>query len=554
MRVVSIDVGSYSIKVAEATMDSKEVVIEQLFQKTLNPDPAHDTELEVLEYLREFVQNYDTNETRFVLSVKQEHISGRIKEFPFREKQKILRSLPFELEDDIPFSQRVAIFDAKIIQTKEDVTSVYACACPKEEIQNILNFSHDVQIFPDVLTIDAMALGNFVDHWQKTSPEITSDYGISNEKTNAQTEEKSIGVILNMGHRRTLALFYDKNTKAPITARSLPWGGHDVVITVAQVYQLPYIEALKEVQKNCFVLLNHDGASTDQITYSETVKDILSELGKSLRLVFMDIQSQWNGSIKDLKFTGGSSQIKNLNVYLTQQLEIPCNPFQFLSNFQTSDKSLKTPANEMAYSLAIALTIEGFKTPRNPPINFLKDEFAKESKKFKNLWTKWQPTAAFIAIAFTIFFIYGISREFITEELNTKTDDVFVEQAKKIANLPTRRATVSNVRKFIKKEKSYSKKQEQLKAIMKTPSALDIFKKINDSLPGKNISKLDLTHFQIKDDDVSIKGYAQRQDIPKIKSALSLLSSNKKVTSSSSNKRSLKGQTYFSFKFKYSRN
>ena len=114
MICIGIDIGSSSIKIAEIESKNKEQSINRLEIFPLSTDPNKDTEIEILDIIRNIATQYDQTTTRFILGVDTKQVSIRRRLFPFKERHKILKSLAFELEDGISSSQSDSISDAKI--------------------------------------------------------------------------------------------------------------------------------------------------------------------------------------------------------------------------------------------------------------------------------------------------------------------------------------------------------------------------------------------------------------------------------------------------------
>ena len=111
MKSVGIDIGSYCIKVVEVNSSSKGFQLVHFYTHQLTLKPNTDTHFEVIDFIRGLVPKYDVNQTQFVIGVRQDKVAVRQKTFPFIDRNKIAKTLPLELEDEIPFSIDNAVFD-----------------------------------------------------------------------------------------------------------------------------------------------------------------------------------------------------------------------------------------------------------------------------------------------------------------------------------------------------------------------------------------------------------------------------------------------------------
>src|SRR5437868_4655555 len=185
-----------------------------------------------------------------------------------------------------------------------------------------------------------------------------------------------------MGHTRTLVCAFEGNSL--IGVRTILWGAKNIADAITKKYEIPYLDALKEVQNKAFILTSKQGATFDQITFSETIAKSVRELVRDLQLSILEFKSEFNAVITQVGLTGGSSSIKNLGPFLTQQLEVPVNkiyPLDLIPNV-LFEKNAKT---DTTFGMALGIAIEGLKKPRNPAINFLKGEFAKQNNYAKTL-------------------------------------------------------------------------------------------------------------------------------------------------------------------------
>jgi general secretion pathway protein L len=548
MRSIGIDIGSSSIKVVEVLATSKGFQVTQSFERALGLNPAHDQEIEVIEFLREISSKYDPSQTRYCLSLRQDQVAIRYKVFPFSDRLKIFKSLAFELEEEIPFSSDNSIFDAKIVRTIGNSAEVLACAAPKHHIRTLLQRCADAGISPALISSEGTAFANIFERWNEPPPALPANPSLLDPEIKP---ERNIHLVLDMGHTRTLVCAFED--KSLIGVRTILWGAKNIADAVSRKYEIPYLDAMKEVQAKAFILTNKQGATFDQITFSETISKSVREMVRDMQLSILEFRSEFNATIQQIGLTGGSSSIKNLGPFLTQQLEVPVNktyPLDLFPNvlFEKNSK------NDTLYGLALGLAIEGLKKPRNPAINFLRGEFAKQNNSVRMLWDKWGPTVRVAASLLVVFFIYSMLRESFSLQLSERADEALKIQAKNVAKLSGSKASEANIKKYIRENKKRAADLKTLASVASMNSAMDILKKINDTTPAKNQVTLDVKHIQVKDANVSISGYVNNaNEVTILRTALANLSLDGKIAASPSDMKPLAGKAGFSFNFKVDR-
>ncbi len=549
MRSIGIDIGSSSIKVVEMLTTSKGFQVTQCFERPLGLNQAHDQEIEIIEFLREISAKYDPSSTRYCLVLRQDQVSIRNKIFPFNDRLKISKSLAFELEEEIPFSGENSIFDAKTIRTIGNSAEVLACAAPKHHIRTLLQRCSDANIEPAIISTEGTAFANIFEKWNDFPPAFPAVETSLLE--GAIRPERSIHLTLNMGHTRTLVCAFENNSLVGV--RTVLWGAKNIADAVAKKYEIPYLDALKEVQNKAFILTNKHGATFDQITFSETIAKSVRELVRDLQLSILEFKIEFNAVISQIGLTGGSSSIKNLGPFLTQQLELPANkiyPLDLVPNI-LFERSTKT---DSTFGMALGIAIEGLKKPRNPAVNFLKGEFAKQNNYAKNLWQKWAPTLKVATAALVIFFAYSMLRETFTMELADRAEEALKTQAKNVAKLSGKKATEANLKKYIRENKKRAADLRTLASVASMNSAIEILKKISDAAPSKNVITLDMKSLHIRDSEVSLEGYVSNvKELSAFQQALSNLAIDGVVSARATQLKPAIGKTAFSFNFKVAR-
>lgn len=548
MRSIGIDIGSSSIKVVEIQSTNKSYQLTQYFEFELGRNPTQDQSLEIIDFLRSLSDRYADQKVKFVAALRQDQVSIRNKTFPFNDRIKISRSLAFELEDEIPFSSDSAIFDAKIIRFQGKSADVLACAAPKSAILQQVNRFTDSNIDLDILSVEGLAYANILEHWQQAIPQFQSQ---SVEVEGIEHPKKNLHVLLHLGFSKSLLCFYEGTSL--VAVRGLQWGSKLIADQVAKKYNLPFKEAVKEVELKAFILTGqHDTTnSRDVKIFSDLIAKSVQELIKEIQLSLLEIKSEFNAHIIRMDMTGGPSNIRGLSSFLTQNLELPVNKLAVLDLF-SHNLIEKTDKTQSRLAVAIGLAIEGLKKPRNPAIQLLKGPFAKQENQFTKFWTKWGHSTQIAAAGFVLFFIFSFLRDNITSTLLESGKEALKKQAKSVANI--KKVNETNINKYIKENKKRTADLKKISTIVKMNSALEVLKKINDNLPAKEVVKIDIQKVHILDKEVLIEGFAgSPQELNSIQNAIKGITIDGKITSRPSTLGSLPNKTSFALGFKVDR-
>lgn len=528
IKSLGIDIGSSSIKVVEIHSGSKSDQIFQFFEHSLDLNPSKDNKLEIIEFLRNLTSTYDKSQTRFVLGFTQNQVATRLLKFPFKDKNKINKTLAFSLEDQIPFSTDKTLFEAKILQFSSSETEVLTCSVLKEEVEALLSFSKDINIDPTVLSAEGFAFANLIENWQQPIPVIPDQPENFQDSLNPQAPSRPlISVYLHLGHSRSVMTTYRNNTL--ISAHSLNWGGRKIADELTKKYEIPFVEAVKELKTKGFVLINKEGASPDQLAFSNLIGNSLKDLAREVKLILFEVESELQCEFTKITLTGGVSNLKNISAFLTQSFEIPVN--RFSTTLHASGLSFEIlGANLAQQSMALGLAIEGLKKAKNPAINFRKDEFAKQNIIFSEFKETASVLGRYLAVAIVLLVIYSFIRTNLSETLADSSKRALQTVSKQIPELG-KKSGPTQVKRFIREKKSVERQFAELQEISKMNTGLDILKKVSEGLAKnpKNIYQISL--FDVKDLQLHVEGFADSaMTVTEIKKLLALQSLNQNAT------------------------
>lgn len=511
MRSVGIDIGSISIKIAEVETSSTSYVLRDFVELPLTTEPGVDNRIEIVDHLRKISAHFG-NQVRYVFSIPQERLAVRSINFPFKQKHNILRSLPAELEDDIPFDQDSAVFDAKIVRTSGNTAETLAFACPKGQIEELLKVANEAGIEPDIVSVDTAVMSNIFETYLLPPREIPGPQAIkaeaematvASEATNNAEQTQGCQLILNIGHRRTLIAVIYRNTL--LTTRTISRGGHDIVEGLRRGYNLPYVEALKGLQEKGFILTSPDNASQDQIEFSSIISAGLKPLSDELKLTLLELKSQLGTSFTQVLLTGGVSRMMNITPYMTRELEIPCNLLRHLERIPKVEAEMSAGL-EFGSLPAIGLAIEGLKRPRNPAVNLLRGDFGKQSQTFKVFMERWGSSLKVAGLVLALFYVYSFLRSDFASSLEAASRKVLSDTARDSFALKGPDAREQRLRTFIREKRQEIEAKKAIAELQGLNSGLDIVKKLSENAPDKNTLPVDVRTFMLKNDNLIVEG------------------------------------------------
>jgi len=437
------------------------------------------------------------------LAIAQQNVSLRQKVFPFKERYKILKSLPYELEDDIPFLQEDAVFEAKMLGYRKNVAKILGLACPRKHVESTLQRGRDAGINPDILSVEGVALSSLFENWSHTPPELDSDQAEVVESTNVSEIKVTQPAIisLHLGHERTLLVVLQNGF--PVTMRTIFWGGVEIIKNIQKRYDLPYAEALKGLREKGFVLTVSGDASPEQVSFSETISSALGPMIVEVKRSLMEIQGDFSLNYDKIEISGGVTPLLNLGPYLTEEFEIPCSSFNPLARFSFGHLNVDQESHPRL-AIALGLAVEGLRAPKNPPVNFRKGDFAKKNLTLNIFWNKWNQAIKIAAVALVCFFFYSMMRETATFELLEKSKTALKKQARK--SRVVGKISVVKTRLFIKQKRREQIAQKTLGRLQGINSALGIMKKLSETVPTKAQITIDIRRFRLIEEELTLEG------------------------------------------------
>ncbi len=513
MRSIGIDIGHSQIRLVEVSSSKKNIKLERFEIRNLGDSTGTDRDLEIIENLRELKSKGDWDSARICVALAQEQVALRNKIFPFTDRYKILKTLAFELEDELPFVTENSVFDAKLIRRIGKSTEVLAAATPKQHIEKKLALLKDGGIAPFCLSCESTAFANIFEGWYLPVPEIP-ERPITTSQDGSVTNidigpSESLRIVLQMGSKKTLVCGFRDSSL--VSVRTLMWGGHNIIQAIAKKYNIPILEARREFEQKGFILNSQQqNLSFEAKMFSDLIARTVRDFVRDLQLSILEIKSEHQAEIEQVQMSGGLSRLKGLGPFLTQHLEVPVNRVEALELFNNVGFE-KNEITQSRLAVAIGLAIDGLRSTQNPPINFLKNEYAVQSSFWHDLYADNKIYLQALAGFWAIMFVWAYLRSDFSQQLEDTAKEALKAQAK-VAQVPGKSASESAVKKFIQENRKKILELKSVQSLLEINSALESVSQLSVSVPDRQNFPVQITLYNIQDRKVQIEGFSTYQD------------------------------------------
>lgn len=407
MLLIAIDLGTYSLKFLHFRIDKKRVFLDSSDEITIDFDETTGPEEHKLWAVQlQTVHDYLANiheDYQLTLNIKSEIVSTRFIQIPGKNKKKALMMLPFQIEEDLPYSLSECHY-AESIYVENDMSHITAGIMKKSHFEDFYFSLKSHQIAPKILTSDVSVYSQYV-------------------KMNADDLPMTF-CILEMGHEGTRGYFF-KDGKL-ISNHHSYIGGKVITEDIAKTYNISFEEAAIYKHQNAFVLTKGQLEQVDknQKDFAVMMDNSLQSLVNEIRRWEIGFRVQHGDASSSFLICGGTANIKNIKSYLKQNLGADVEMFDPYRT--TEDKYFE---KELKYRSKFAQVVTMAQAMKNKAgmINFLKGKYSLQAGAelpIHNL--------AFLGVRLMIMAAF-ISSILLVDQLMTNSD--FTVANKKMASL-----------------------------------------------------------------------------------------------------------------------
>ena len=427
--------------------------------------------------LKKLAENKSFSNTPCCISLPLTDIMFRQVSLPFRDDNKIRKTLPFELEPLVPFAVSEIVTD----YLKVHATGLLVAAATKKSIQDWITLVESN--LGEVLVIDI------------SSAALTS--AILENK-----EAKDCGVLLDIGASSTTAVLYENGTIVQL--RSLAIGCNQIKAALAVDMSVETKEA--ELEK-----INADYGAA-----GAKVSDLCSKFCLELKntIEFMKLNDIMQSDLTAITLTGGGSLFSPLKKEMEKYFALPVEIIDLAGSKQIEIAvNLEGKYLPQIMNTALATAMRAF--TGNISFNFRQGEFAA-----KNIRIELKEQLRWAAVVAGIIFFLAVVNFFLDYGIQSQRLNNIKKQISQIfkKNIPEAQAMVDPVQQ-LKTKLAENKKSFGLYEGARDIPVVDLLKEISGLISTSQ--DIVITDFSYENTTVLIKGQAINiDDVSAIKNEL----------------------------------
>lgn len=471
--IASIDIGTSSIKIVTARTGIKDFNIKNFIYEDIELGD-NNTDETLSELLMKLISENGLKDHKILINLPMQNAIIRNLSFPFNDREKISEIIPFEAEENIPFSLEEVVLDFQMLKSKEPGSGeVLLAASRKESVQHELSLFNKSGVNPIHMGLESQAIFECYRYFNKIQDEAIIQLDIGNNKT-----------ILNFIHSNNL-----------LSTRSIAIGAGTIYNRVSESFNLSRKEVVNLFENYNFDLTSFENNlqkdyQNDLKVKKNTIKGVYD---KSIEIVVNLIEQiiltkkAFLNEYPEIVFSrvlisGGGSSINGIGTIISGELELPVVAIPFFEDYTEAKIRSQFP---MAFGIILS-----YLNKKYSAISFLKGEFTPvlSTSSIKQYYL----AAGFTMLTLIVILINIIVTSYLKSESNEQYKNILNSRFKKYfhARRPSE-DPISDAMKMLNEEK---KELESIESVVRSnENIMNIFNDVlsffpkDDSFELKNL-------------------------------------------------------------------
>jgi Tfp pilus assembly PilM family ATPase len=448
MHVLAIDAGSYSVKYLSSIVDRRKITHLEMSEIVLRDymvdHPDLTIEDSINNIIRDILDNVAKPDTKIIYQSDPRMMTTRFLTLPVKSKKKAELMLPFQLEEDIPYSLSEIHYAYKMEGQKTQHTALIELA--RESVfETYYNALREKNILPNILTTESSVVENFFNQNPMAGPFC----------------------VLDVGHKTTKAYFF-YNSRL-LMSHICYIGGHHVNEMIAETYKIEVDEAIIYKHQNAFFLTSAQYSEVEPVQrdFASAMDKVFSTLTVDFTRWKIGFKVNFGLSLQHVFICGGTSNIKNISNYLTEKWEVKASLLESFDKVEVEKVDIN-PKSKSKFALVNMMTI-GFRR-KNRFVNLLIGRFAQASSSEVPLHSFSFIGVRVAAVSLVLVLSLFVERYFIKKDIvavNSKISSIMKNSELKIPGRIRRQAATNPIAVYdilVKKQREVRQEISTLQA------------------------------------------------------------------------------------------
>lgn len=481
-RIIAIDLGSRAVKATVLRTGGRTVVIEEQVSEPVPQDgegvPGFEERLEALDSLLEDHKGWTTGGHLIGLAWPSDHAILHPFSLPFTDKAQVEKTLPFAIEDEVPFDIEEMHLAWRVCEVTEQTHTMVALA-RRQQLLGVLEGLKERKLDPRTVYVTGELLGTWA-------------------------VPDRVVAVMDVGHASTTLSLAVGGTVRQV--RVVGVGGRDLARALASAQGLSFSSALSFFEGDAGLpgpageeAATDPGHQARQLTPAgrRALDGVLGQLLAEVRSTLITFEDELEVEVDELCLTGGAGSVEPLADYLRQDLGVPVRT--------PVDRDNSPVAGPYAVSMALAQVLAGRVAVDAVELRTGPASYKGGVDIFKALLTYGSVLIAFFAVVTVVTFVVqsrSMSKEL--EQVDEQIKDVVVETFPDVTRDAVRDGTVA---KAIMKERT---DEAVTRAAMMgggdgVPPTIDLLTDITEAFPPPDQVTVDVRELVIAPGAITMK-------------------------------------------------
>ncbi len=353
MNILSIDLGTYSVKFLELRADGRHLTLDHC-QEVVLSDVAKDFDqnISIADLQQEIVKAYLVDlqfSGKIIQQIPRDLLTHRFIELPVNNRKKAELMIPHQLDDNLPFSISKAHFTSDLLREGNKFYAIINIT-QNESFEHYFSSLSRNKILPTHMYSEMSVINCYAQEYFPTQPLC----------------------IIDMGHSTCKAYFICNGRI--VAAHSSYLAGKNITEMISEMYQISEAQAIDYKHTKSFFLTpnQYEEVSEAQREFAEIMKQTLSPFITDFKRWELGFKVKQAVSLERILITGGTSNIENIENYLTHTLGVKTEKLQQLPIYRDKVEL----QNKKIASYTLGKLIAATQIAKKQPANFLRGLFS----------------------------------------------------------------------------------------------------------------------------------------------------------------------------------